>query len=234
MTISTPTGPAIPFRVAPQLLPLKRPYPSLDEILGLGHPKARLAREAFTRLWLTEGIPFAFQQCPAVYEEVRGWLAALLGTNPKEVTLVGSARLGYSLAGPSKLGRPFGKHSDLDFSVVSSGLFTQFQELFTTWARDYENLLVKPRSDFERRLWDANLDFGRQNLPKGFFDANKIPTFNRYPLAQEVGQVLWAVMKKLEQTPAAPVARRASVRVYDGWQSLIDRASFNLYWALAH
>lgn len=218
----------------PPLLPLRGPYPPLDEVRGLRDPQARLAREAFVRLWLTEGIPFAFRDCPAIYEEVRGWLAARLGTHPKDITLLGSARLGFSLGGPSNLGRPFGRHSDLDFSVVSSGLFARFREIFETWARDYESGIVRPRHDGERRLWDSNLAFGRQNLPKGFFDANKIPTFHRYPLAQEVAQALWALVKKLEQSAAAPVPSGASVRVYDNWHSLINRVSFNLYWALTH
>ncbi len=218
--------------MAAPLLPLRGPYPPLDKVRALGAPQARSAREAFVRLWLTEGIPYAFRDCPAVYEEVRRWLAAGLGTHPKDVTLLGSSRIGFSLGGRANLGQPFGPQSDLDFSVVSSGLFAHFRELFEAWARDYESGVVKPRNDYVRRLWDDNLAFGRRNLPQGFFDANKIPRFNRYPLAQQVGQALWVLVKKLEQTAAAPVPKRASVRIYDGWDSLISRVSFNLYCAL--
>lgn len=232
MTTSIPPGSAKRFTVAAPLLPLRGPYPPLDEVRGLGAPQARLAREAFVRLWLTEGIPFAFRDCPALYEEVRRWLAVQFGTHPKDITLLGSARIGFSLGGGANLGQPFGAQSDFDFSVVSSGLFTQLRELFETWARDFESGIVKPRSDFQHRLWDGNLAFGRRNLPQGFFDANKIPYFERYPLAQQVGQALWVLVKKLEQTVAAPVPKRASVRIYDGWDSLITRVSFNLYSAL--
>jgi len=229
MTTSIPAGQARPFTKATPLLQVRGSYPPLEQIRALGDQSERRSREAFVRLWLTEGIPFAFRDCPAIYEDLRGWLAARIGVHPKEVTLLGSARLGYSLGGGSNLGQPFGPRSDFDFGIVSSRLFTRLCDLFEAWKHDYANGAVRPRHKRECHLWDANLHFGRQNLPQGFFDPNKIPTLDRYPLAQELGQSMWVLLEKLKQTPDAPIPKRASIRVYDGWNSLVERVSFNLY-----
>ena len=55
------------------------------------------------RLWVSEGIPFAFRECPALYEVARAWLAEQLGLDSREISLRGSGRLGYSLS-PKKMG----------------------------------------------------------------------------------------------------------------------------------
>lgn len=79
--------------------------------------------EKFVRLWLTEGVPFAFKDRPIVYEALREWVAALLDIFPKDVSMVGSARIGFSLA-PQKQLREFTVgSSDLDLFVVSAPLF---------------------------------------------------------------------------------------------------------------
>lgn len=232
MPTSDYPGRAKPFSVEPVLLTLREQYPRSDQIRCLADARARRSREAFVRLWLSEGIPFAFQECPALYDEVRVWVAARLTVNAKDVTLLGSARLGFSLAAPPNFGRPFGPASDLDLGVVSRDLFKRVADSLHAWERDYRSESTMPRSEKERFLWEQNLAFAHRNLPQGFFDPNKIPTFDRYPLAQEVGQAMWALVRKLEQTPGAPVPRRASVRVYETWKALIERVSMNLYSAL--
>ena len=79
------------------------------------------------------------------------------------------------------------------------------------------------------KYWDQNIEFGERNLPLGFFDASKLPTFDRYPVVQQIQQTMWALTKKLETTPDVPSPRRASVRVYDTWQALVARVSLNLH-----
>src|SRR4029077_7660969 len=116
------TKPVQPFRPLASLHNLRDAYPAAVEIA-----KARLeggyeARLAIARLWMSEGIPFAFLKSPALYEAVRTWVASRLVIEPKEITLTGSARLGQSLT-PARLGAPFSDKSDLDFATVSSSLF---------------------------------------------------------------------------------------------------------------
>ena len=58
------------------------------------------------RLWISEGIPFAFRKCPGLYGEVRDSLAKGLELDAKQISVVGSGRLGYSLA-PKRWGTAY-------------------------------------------------------------------------------------------------------------------------------
>jgi len=223
---------AQPFTVDPPLLRLPIPFPNPDELRTALSGGTRRGREIFVRLWLTEGTPSAFRECPAIYEDVRGWLSSRLKIHPKEITVIGSARIGYSLAPPPEFGKPFGKHSDLDLSVISVELFESLVSAFATFADDYSQRAVAPRNDRERKLWEANLEFGDRNIDRGFFDASKLPNLDRYAVSQRINQAMWALLKKLEATAGAPNIRRASTRVYRDWQCFIEQASLNLRAAL--
>jgi hypothetical protein len=211
-----------------QNLRLSIPYPSADELGKALRQATRSSRETVARLWITEGPPFAFSQCPQVYENLRGWLGSRLNIHPKEITIVGSARLGFSLAPPPKFGRPFCNESDLDLSVISRDLFEGLCWAFSKFRNDFRNGHVVPRNERERRFWQANIEFGDRNIPRGFIDANKIPNFSRYHAAQQINQSMWMLLKKLEVTKEAPRVRRASTRLYRDWESFIERVSMNL------
>jgi hypothetical protein len=228
MSIST----APSFVVDTPLQSLLEPYPEPGQFREILSAVSRRGREILVRLWLTEGIPFAFRQCPAVYDELRVWLGSRLEVHPKQITLLGSGRIGFSLASPPKFGRAFGEHSDLDFSIVSLELFQIFEQTFHQFERDYAGGSVQPRHETERRYWNDNLVFGRRNLPKGFFDADKVPRFHRYPVSQRVGDAMSRIINMLATTPNAPKVPKASIRVYRDWQSLVERASFNLHWVV--
>ncbi len=211
-------------------LPLQHPRP--DQVAELAKCRTHWAREAFVRLWLTEGVPYVFRECPEVYEDIRGWLGNRLHVCPKEITMIGSARLGYSLAPPPKYGAPFGASSDLDIAVASAGAFRGFCDAFQAWKEDYRSGSVKPRHQTEERYWDANLGFFENNMIRGFVDANKLPTLDRYPISQQYNSAMWALTKKLQATPGAPLPTKASVRVYQDWRCLVSRVAFNLRWVL--
>ena len=102
-----------PFKSPDSLKELTSPYPDPQDLLEAAHSGGEPARIALAQLWLSEGIPYAFRCCPAIYESVRSWLSAQLGVHAKEISMVGSARLGKSPA-PEKLGDPFDENSDLD------------------------------------------------------------------------------------------------------------------------
>lgn len=218
--------------MAPRLLELLNPFPCPDELCKALSGGTRIEREIFVRLWLTEGAPAIFRHCPAIYEDLRGWLANQLGIHPKEINLIGSARIGYSLAPPPDFGRPFGEHSDLDLSVISATLFERLVELTHLFEDDYKNGTILPKSETEQMLWDDNLRFAERNIPKGFLDSKKIPNLERYAAAQKINQAMWVLLKKLEVTPGAPKVKRASTRIYRDWQCFIDRVSLNLRSAL--
>ena len=221
---------ARPFEVDSKLRDLLDHHPDADRLKEILLESSRRGREIFVRLWLTEGIPFAFRKCPAIYEDLRGWLGSRLEIHPKEISLLGSARTGFSMARPPEYGRGFSVHADLDFVIVSHELFSRFENTFNEFEEDYLNTTIIPRNEREHVFWKDNLEFGKRNLPLGFFDADKIPYFDKYPISQKVGQTMWVVVKKLEATSEAPKVKKASLRIYKNWQSLIERVSLNLRW----
>jgi hypothetical protein len=189
-------------------------------------------REGLVRLWLSEGIPYAFREIPLLYERIRSWLASRLKIHPKEVTVVGSARIGYSLAQPPNFGRPFGPHSDLDLTIISEPTFSHLVEDFERWKADLHEGSVGPETDAERRFWPENLRRLPANIGQGFVDPHLIPRRHRYPNAQLIGQVMFELKSKLDSTPEAPSIRKASIRVYRDWQAFIARAHLNLLHAI--
>lgn len=231
MAVSKTTFQMMPFQSDPLLQGWEGHLPRPEEVAKLD---TRLAREKFVRLWLTEGTPYAFRNCPAIYEDLRGWLAYRLDACPKDITIIGSARLGFSLKPEQTFGRPFGERSDLDLALISTTIFEEFSKMFSIWVNDYETGLVKPRNETERGYWIGNREFGRNNLPLGFFDANKLPNLNRYRVVQRVNDTMWRLKEKLKVTPGAPVIKNASVRIYRDWKSLVARSNYNLMRVLSN
>lgn len=183
---------------------------------------------AIARLWLSEGIPFAFRAMPALYEIVREWIASRLFIHPKELTLIGSARQGSSIAPPPKTGEPFNDKSDLDWSAISQSLFTRCKEEFDTWATDYRNSVVQPRHNTEKHYWDNNLTECPRTVQRGFIDPYKIPTWDRYPLSQLIGKTMWLVCDKCRSTVGSPTFKKSTIRVYKDWDAFIKQLVINL------
>lgn len=208
-------------------------YPNPGQLLDLLAKVTPKAHASFIRLWLTEGIPFAFKDCPAFYEAVRTWLAGRLNIHPKEITLIGSARIGFSLAPAPKLGKAYGRHSDLDFCLVSAALFDSAATTFRDFSKDFDSGKTNPRSASERSLWLENIAVVGRGIPQGFIDPGKIPTWDAYPVAQQFANTLWSLRKKFELTPEWLAPLRASARVYKSWDALVSRFVYNLGAALA-
>lgn len=217
-----------PFEVSAVLDPLTEIYPPADVLLGAAKAGDRNVRYAISRLWLSEGIPFAFKTRPAVYEAVRFWLARRLEIQAKEVTVIGSGRQGFSLSPDQNVGRAFGPQSDLDMTVISSGLFLRLRDAYERWAQDYAGGIVHPRHQRERALWDENQRNCPRAFERGFIDPQKIPTWSRYPEAQAVMDALWRVCEKLKVTPQAPNVRKVSLRVYRDWGAFVRQMAINL------
>jgi hypothetical protein len=217
-----------PFDVSAVLDPLTEVYPAANVLLEAAKAGDRDVRYALSRLWLSEGIPFAFKTRPGIYEALRIWLARRLNVQAKQITLVGSGRQGYSLSPDQNVGRPFGAHSDLDMTVISSSLFQRLREAFCRWEEDYAQGVVHPRHEHEKALWDNNKLYCPLGLERGFIDPHKIPTWSRYPEAQAVIDALWSVHEKLKATPDAPSVRKVSMRVYREWNTFVRQMAINL------
>ena len=57
-----------PFSIPNPLRNLTGPYPKPCFVLDAAERGGEPARIALVRLWLSEGIPYAFRECPAIYE----------------------------------------------------------------------------------------------------------------------------------------------------------------------
>jgi len=216
------------FEVSPAIETLRSTYPPAELIMTAIRGGNRDARYAIARLWLSEGIPYAFKDRPGLYESLRRWLSCQLGLQAKEITLVGSGRQGFCLSPGKDIGRPFGGHSDLDLTAISLRLFGILAAAFESWNKDYMAGAVSPRNDRERKHWDENKKSVPFGLRRGFIDPHKIPTWNRYPEAQMIAQTMYSAHEKLKNTLNAPAVRHLSLRIYSDWDSFIRQMAINL------
>ena len=223
-----------PFDVSPALDSVTEQYPSADTLLAAASNHDPSVRYALCRLWLSEGIPFAFKTRPGTYEAIRSWLARQLEIQAKEITIIGSGRQGFSLSPDSSIRRQFGVHSDLDFTIVSPDLFQRIQSSLELWMKDFDAGLVLPRNDREKSFWNDNRVSCPSGLNRGFIDPHKIPSFNRYPEAQKVANAMYLIHEKLKITPGSPNVRKASLRIYRDWNAFIRQMAINLQAAVLH
>ena len=174
-------------------------------------------RVAIARQWLSEGIPFAFQGCPAIYESLRSWLSGKLDVEAKEISLTGSARLGSSLKNEN-FGRAFGPESDLDLFIVSKKLFQSMCDDFLRWSSDYQNENILPNNKREKKCWKENNYMGPDLIERGFLNSWMIPTRGGYD-SKKIHQTMFELHEKLKATENAPMISKASLRCYKSWKS---------------
>ena len=217
-----------PFELSEGARALTGIYPKADEFREIARSATQEEKYGIVRQWSSEGIPFAFTDCPLLYEAVREWLGRRINVHPKEITLIGSARIGYSMAPPPEYGRPFGAGSDLDFSAISVVLFQECAAAFELWRTNYTSGTERPHGSKEKFYWDANLAVVPKNIRRGFVDAKKIPLRDSYPIASKIEQSMYLLQGKLDETDCAPTVRSCSVRVYKDWRAFIAQMQINL------
>lgn len=216
-----------PFKVSPHLSALLDSYPNANLLIEAAASGGEQSKIAIARLWLSEGIPYAFKQSPALYESVRSWLATRLDVDPKEISLTGSGRIGQSLA-PKKLGAVFCEESDLDLFVVSGHLFERVKTDFNHWSYEFEGHLVQPKNERERRFWEDNNNRGPKLIQRGFLDSSLVPNREAYPTIKNIAQTMWLLKEKLDVTRNAPRVRSVSVRCYRDWGSYVRQIVMSL------
>jgi|SRR5882762_146960 len=199
---------------------------TVRDVLGLFNRDEKLG---FLRLWVSEGIPFAFSNVPLLYEAMRGYVSRRLLVPPKVLTMIGSARLGYSLSPLPDFGKAFGNHSDLDLSLVHEDVFRRLERDFNAWKGDWESGATKPRNKAEERYWTENVRRLPINMSRGFVDPYKIPLHQQYATAQLIGEVLFVALRKLQITVGAPPVSKISLRVYRTWDALLLQMELNLH-----
>jgi hypothetical protein len=216
-----------PFQISERSYELIDTYPDSSLLMSIAQVATRVEREWFLRLWVSEGIPFAFREAPIIYEAMREWIAQKLKIHPKQITVIGSARIGFCMGPRTNYGKPFDSDSDLDLTIVNDKLFDKLHNIFEQWRRDVSEEVVKPRHDKERYYWEDNLNRLPHTIQKGFIDAWKLPTFRCYPLVIQINNTMWEVTEKLKQTYKAPKIKKVSARIYQDWTSFVNQLSIN-------
>jgi len=190
--------------------------------------------QRFARIILTEGVPHAYSQFPMAFEFARGKAAEILGIHPKQLSIVGSARIGYSLA-PKKFGHIFDlQKSDIDLFAVSSDLFSLIVNEHQSFIHAFANGSIRPRHPLEQQFWESSRLHDPSNIKRGFLDSNHIPTFDQFPIAQRIGEAAFRFHANLEFTTKKKIGRKASIRVYKDWDSAVRQIAQTLKGALEH
>ena len=183
----------------------------------------------FASLWLTEGIPFAFRDCPMSFEYCRERLAKQLDEVPKSISMVGSARLGASLD-PKKFGHDYDHAtSDIDLFMVSSNWFEKLRTDAELWLSRYRSRLAEPRHPKEAAYWEDNAARLPSTMKRGFVDIWVIPSYKRYSHAQELRRTLNTFKENLnEHLPRESRIRRdVGIRVYEDWDSALKQIGYS-------
>jgi hypothetical protein len=179
----------------------------------------------FLRAFVQEGIPAAFAKQPLLWEALREWVAQMIKSQPDNIAIVGSARLGFSPKYGS-FGRPFGADSDLDISVVDAQQF----ELLWHDARKFiatPTVSIQPNAT-ERKiaLWEENRKVLHRTCNAGFADANKIPSHhNLFPTAGQLNNIASILKSKLDASKF-PI-RESSFRIYRSWGGFANQVRIN-------
>lgn len=218
-----------PFFISRQASFLSPSHPDLESILQVIQNGDEEEIYGLCRLWFSEGTPFAFSRQPMMYEVVRGWVAKRIKIHPKEITLIGSARMGYSLSPPPRLGGAFGTHSDLDLVVISHDLFSRYESELERFSEDVDSKYIIPDTPLKERLWPEIIsDLKRTSQHRGFLDTWKIPYIDRYPLSKAIGQTCWALTEKLRVSNEGCNVKKSSIRVYKNFYCFVRQMRINL------
>lgn len=223
--------PISPFILSPDTINLRELYPDSFLLKDIYTKTNFTERLGIIRLWMTEGIPFAFKEHPLLYEEVRDFIAKGVNVHTKDVTIVGSARIGYSLS-KDEWGRPFNSNSDFDFTIVSNDLYKTAVNEFQGWVKDIEFKRVLPKDVSEMSIWLNNIQYLDEKIPTGFIQIKFIPYHINYPTIKKSYDTIWLLKKKLQFTQTAPRASDASIRVYSNWKACINQLRINFNSAL--
>lgn len=218
-----------PFLTSATSRVLDKDYPDLESIIGLLKCKNQNEVNGFCRQWISEGVPYLFADNPMLYEIIRGWVAQRIGIHAKEVTLIGSARMGYSLAPGNKLGREFSHRSDLDFAAISEDFYIRSFEEVNRFTKDLKKGSIKPNTVKLEKLWpEIAADLNRTGTTRGFVDIWKLPNFDRYPLAKSTANTFWLLREKLKITDKKYATSKASIRVYRDFPSFAKQININI------
>lgn len=221
-----------PFEISPALACITGTYPDFNSVKALFEDAVQHQNFMFIRLWLAEGIPYAFKECPSIYQISREWLAKRLGVESHQISIVGSGRLGYSL-NPKNLERSFYEKSDLDYVVISDSLFNKCADASLQFVTDFESGKIIASSRGEIKWWPQDVEYIKRNTPKGFISHGKVPNLSRYEATRYLEDQFSLLSLILRGTEGCPNFTKASFRLYKSHDSFVRRAAINIDYVLS-
>lgn len=183
-------------------------------------------KKSLVRHFIVNNIPFAFKEKPMLYEQITQYIADKFYISPTEVKLIGSAKTGFSMSPLPNYGKEFGKHSDLDFSIVNEDLFGELAEEYNNWSDLFREKQIQPYNDTEENYWYQNLDSGKRQLNRGFIDTHFIPNREQFPTTKKINNSLWLIQKFLDEKHGI-IVKKVSASFYKNWSSFAGRLNTN-------
>lgn len=171
---------------------------------------------SFVNLWLTEGIPFIFKDKPHLYEEIRYKIARGLSLDSKQISLIGSARTGFSYFREDDFKDFTIENSDLDFFIVSQLYF--------------DSIKNEVEEDLKLEKTDESVTKLRQ-ISRGFLCSWHF--LNKYPTIKKVNATITNINKWLHTKDTAPKIRQkqniwAGIKIYKDWHSVVQQHHVNI------
>lgn len=234
-------------------MPTKTPVPESKLLATLrrsGFPTKEEFRDLVIRLenhrvlakvFILEGTPFVFKSSPMKYVIFREQVADLFDIGSQEVCIVGSAKLGYSVAPSSaSFGTPFSEASDVDVVIISEELFTRgSRELFDS-LRDtppkirevYDYLAagngdneIKTPPSFDYIRW-VTIKNAMRNFVFNNFNPGNLP--DRHPLQREIFDKIGSTSGLFLALEPQVFVSKIRARIFRNWRAAEDYYSHNL------
>jgi hypothetical protein len=161
------------------------------------------------------GEPFVFRTRPAAFGEMFEHLQREIRSTTLDVTVIGSAKTGFSLA-PDTFGQPFSATSDIDVIVVDAGLFDLVWHDILAWHYEMDG----EGMNAEERKW---IGLRMKSLYWGWIEPADLTytrgmrRIHRFAQAREVSARWFEAFRALSRFP--DFARRdVNGRLYRTWQ----------------
>lgn len=182
----------------------------------------------FIRTFLIEGIPFRFKDAPRNYENMVGHIGRVLNIDKNNVCIVGSSKLGYSLA-PSRFGDPIKPTSDYDALIVSEGLFEILVKNYQSWLNDLANAKIRPYSKKHLSIWIDNIRQLDSSIHFGYINNWYLPPNKKYECAHS----LYMCINRVKKTNNFITDNcKLTFRVYRNWKSVEMNLAYSLQYLL--
>jgi hypothetical protein len=168
--------------------------------------------EVIVQKYIAHGTPYIFKDDEDKYFDLKREIAANFSEHYNNIHMVGSAKLGFSIA-PSKLWKPFTVESDIDIVIVSTKLFESL------WGSLHEfNIALTNRTKQEDATYKSFLNYFfkgwirpdlfpfESSLQTDWFDFFKSISYGKYG-PQKVTGALYHSFNFFEKYHTANVAK---------------------------